>query len=275
MAQQILRKEEAIGLSVAIAAHVGLVAFLLLKPLAPPTPPPERMTVTLSEDVSLTSTAPHPAPDAAPDTAPEQGEPAPVPSPAPPQPKAEAVPPLPRLLPVPPKPVTRSIVPPKPAPPAAKPAPSKPFVAQPAVKPAVRPGASKFSDMFSKGIPGATGKTQSPNPPAVAVGPAVKSALAGAISRQLKPKWVAPQGAEADRLVTILSWELNPDGSLAGSPHVVRQEGITDANRAQAPRHAEQAIRAVRLAAPFDLPPEYYAAWKRIAEFRFDRRLSQ
>ena len=112
-------------------------------------------------------------------------------------------------------------------------------------------------------------------PPAATVGPAVRSALAGAISRQLKPKWSAPQGVDAELLVTVLSWDLNPDGTLAGSPRVVRQDGITAANRAQAQRHAEQAIRAVRLAAPFNLPPEYYPAWKRISDFRFDRKLSQ
>ena len=38
---------------------------------------------------------------------------------------------------------------------------------------------------------------------------------------------------------------------------------------------AEQAIRAVRLATPFNLPPQYYDAWKRVAAFRFDKRLSQ
>jgi hypothetical protein len=86
---------------------------------------------------------------------------------------------------------------------------------------------------------------------------------------------VAPQGAEAELLVTILSWDLNPDGSLAGNPRLVRQEGITDANRAQAARHVEQAIRAVRLAAPFNLPDELYPAWKRVIAFRFDRKLSQ
>ena len=75
--------------------------------------------------------------------------------------------------------------------------------------------------------------------------------------------------------MTILAWDLIADSSLAGSPRVVRQEGLTDANRAQAPRHAEQAVRAVRLAAPFDLPGEYYNAWKRITSFRFDRKLSQ
>ena len=37
--------------------------------------------------------------------------------------------------------------------------------------------------------------------------------------------------------------------------------------------HAERAIRAVQLAAPFDLPDEYYNAWRNIAEWRFDRRL--
>lgn len=113
------------------------------------------------------------------------------------------------------------------------------------------------------------------SPPAQAIGPAVQSALAGSISRQLKPHWAAPQGADADKLVTILSWSLNRDGSLAGPPQVVRQEGITDANRPQAARHAEQAIRAVQLAAPFNLPPEYYDAWNRVASFRFDRKLSQ
>ncbi len=84
-----------------------------------------------------------------------------------------------------------------------------------------------------------------------------------------------PQGADAELLVTILTWDLNPDGMLASAPRMVRQEGITDANRAQATRHAEQAIRAVRLAAPFNLPDEYYPAWKRVVAFRFDRKLSQ
>ena len=295
MAQQSLRKEEALGLAVAIAAHTGLVAFLLLKPPAPPTPKPERITVTLSDEAGLTSAAPSPAAEAAPDTAPELGEPAPEPSPAPPPPKPEpqvqpkAQPqPQPKAVPAPqpkpqpkPQPVAapKPIVPAKPvvkpAPVKPAPAPARPAAAAPAAKPAAKPGASRFADAFNKGIPAATGKTPAPNPPAATIGPAVRSALAGAISRQLKPKWVAPQGMEAEKLVTILAWDLNPDGTLAGSPRVVRQDGITEANRAQAQRHAEQAIRAVRLAAPFNLPSEYYTAWKRIAEFRFDRRLSQ
>ena len=84
-----------------------------------------------------------------------------------------------------------------------------------------------------------------------------------------------PQGVDTDQLVTILSFDLNRDGTLNGLPRMVRQEGITDENRPQAARHLEQAIRAVQLAAPFPLPPEYYDSWKHLINVRFDRNLSQ
>ena len=56
-----LRKEETLGLGVAVALHAALVAVLLLQP-APGNPPkmPERMTVSLAEDVGLTAQAPEP-----------------------------------------------------------------------------------------------------------------------------------------------------------------------------------------------------------------------
>jgi len=93
----------------------------------------------------------------------------------------------------------------------------------------------------------------------------------------LKPHWQgrAPSGADAEQLVSIIAFDLNPDGSLRGRPRLVSQQGITPANSAQKERHAEVAIRAVQLAAPFDLPPEYYNAWKTISGARFDRNLSQ
>lgn len=329
MATTTLRRDEGVGLALAVAAHVALVAVLVWRPLGKPVlPPPERMTVTISDEAGLTSTSPEPAAQAAPDAGPEIGEPAPPPpepiaKPEPPQPVARPEPPKPQppkpQLPKPqpakaeppkpqPRPVTRAAPPPppkpvarpaqpRPAPPRAvskpaapapapkaapRPAPARP---QPAARPAApaRPqaapprsaGASSFADAFKAGVPGAQKSGPAANPPAQAIGPAVRSSLAGAISRQLKPKWAAPQGADAELLVTILSWSLNRDGTLAGRPTVVRQEGITDANRPQASRHAEQAIRAVQLAAPFDLPEEYYDAWKRVASFRFDRKLSQ
>lgn len=306
MAGATLNREESIGLAIALAAHVALVVLLVARPPAAPTiPPPERMTVTLSEDVGLTSTAPSVA-DPAPDEAPELGEAAPEPAPQPaPQPAPLPPKPEPRVQPRPepkiqPKPAAAK---PRPAPTvAARPAPqptraapkttSAPKATTPAkaapkaaTSPARAPnaaatqpakaGGSRIGNDFLKGVSGATGKQATTAPPAATVGPAVRSALAGAISRQLKPKWAAPQGIDAELLVTVLSWDLNPDGTLAGSPRIVRQDGITAANRAQAQRHAEQAIRAVRLAAPFNLPAEYYPAWKRVSDFRFDRKLSQ
>lgn len=285
-----LRREEGYGLALAIAAHVGLAAFLLWRPPGEDRVlPPERMTVTISDDVGLTSTSPEPDADAAPDFAPQAGEAQPVAEPEPepaPQPRIEPRPlPAPRPVARPeprpvPKPTMRPT--PRPAAPVPKAAPKAapkpaPKAARTAQRPTTRPaGGTRIGADFLKGVSGAQGNnTRSNAPPAAAAGPAVQASLASAISRALKPRWAAPQGAEADQLVTILSWNLNPDGSLAGTPRVVRQEGITAANRPQAARHAEQAIRAVTLAAPFDLPPQYYDSWKRVASFRFDRRLSQ
>ncbi|WP_343061315.1 hypothetical protein [Novosphingobium flavum] len=270
-----LRREEKAGLAVAVAAHVALVAWLALKPPTPaPLPLPERMTVTFSDEIAERSTSPEPAAEAAPAIAPVIAE-NPVPEPAPePQPR-----PQPQVQPPPPKPLPQVIPKPQPAPkpqPVAK-APAKPAPApqKPAAKPAGG-GGSRIGSDFLKGIAGGqTPGAKATTPPAQEIGPAVRSALSGAITRQLKPKWSAPQGADSDQLVTVLAWDLNPDGSLAGPPRVVSQAGITDANRAQAQRHAEQAVRAVRLAAPFDLPEDLYAAWKHVASFRFDRKLSQ
>ena len=300
----ILRLEEAAGLVVAVAAHLALAAWLALKPPTPaPLPVPERMTVTFSADVADQSTAPKPAAEAAPAIAPVVSA-YPVPDPAPEPvatpvraPRAEPLPrqpspPKPQPLP---KPPAKAQLQPKPLPqtkpsPLAKPLPAKLVTPpKPAARsaPALTPakaapparsagGASRFGDAFRAGIPGGQNPAAKANEaPAQTIGPAVKAALSGSIARQLKPKWSAPQGAEADQLVTVLSWELNPDGTLAGPPRLVSQTGITDANRPQAQRHVEQAMRAVRLAAPFDLPPDLYPAWKRVGQFRFDRKLSQ
>lgn len=279
MAAGRLNREEAIGLGVAVAAHAALVALLVLQPPTPVrVPPPERIAVTISEDVGLTSTSPDPASDARPDEAPEIGEPAPPePEPAPPRPepvRRDPPPPPPKVEPKPqPKPQPKASPKPTASP---RPAASRNPAAQASPRPSpTRAGGSRVGADFLKGVPGARATGTSQTPPAAAVGPAVRSALSGAISRQLKPHWAAPQGAEAELLVTYLSFNLNPDGSLAGRPTLVRQEGITEANRPQAARHAEQAIRAVQLAAPFDLPAEYHDAWKRVAAFKFDKRLAQ
>ena len=283
-----LRPEERAGLLLALAAHAGLVTWLALKPPAPaPIPPPERMTVTISDQIAARSTSPDPSAQAAPAVAPVLAE-NPVPAPAPnPEPQVQAQPqprPAPRVAPAPqpvprpapalrPQPVQRAAPQPQP-----RPAPAK-AVQQPARQQPAKPaggGGSRIGSDFFKGLAGGqTPNARSKGQPAQDIGPAVRSALSGAIARQLKPHWVAPQGVDADQLVTVLAFDLNPDGSLAGSPRLVSQSGVTDANRPQAQRHVEQAIRAVRLAAPFDLPTDLYSAWKHVASFRFDRKLSQ
>ena len=138
--------------------------------------------------------------------------------------------------------------------------------------------------MRNLGNPGAATPKPGPAPkpaPAAQPGPrgveagAVKRALGSEIGRQLKPRWKAPTGQDVDQLVTILSWDLNKDGSLAGEPRFVDQLGEGPSNRAQAAVHKENAIKAVRAAAPFKLPSEHYSYWKSVVSFRFDKRLSQ
>lgn len=352
------RREEAIALGVALAAHVGLIGALAFSPLGKTVKaPPERMVVTLSNEISDRSTSPDPNAQAAPDVAPELGEqqaaaaPEPASQPAPPQPAPQPAPPQPKpeprpepAKPVPPKPAPPKPAPPKPQPP--KPEPSKPEPRRPAPQPAPRPaprpqpkpapaparpaparpeparaapvqhapaqhapaqhaparpapaprkgetapgrgtagpapthkaptGGSRIGSDFLSGVPGSTSPGTSRTPPGQTIGPDVRASLSMGISRQIKPHWVGPSGVDVDKLVTVVAWNLNPDGSLAGRPVVVSQSGITDANRAQARRHAELAIRAVELAAPFDLPPKYYNSWKRVTAFRFDWKLSQ
>ena len=287
-----MSREERIGLAVAVAAHIGLVAWLALAPSRGMVNPlPERMTVTLSDEVAPAATALEPMAQAAPETAPTLGEAAPEPEPMPQIAPSQPTPPkpLPKVLASPlPRPTPPMIKPvPRPPPPVAKPAArtsakgSTQTAMTPAIdtrarrRPDVPPGASRVGSDFLKGVPGGETRGTAQAPPAPRAGPQVAASLSQAISRALKPRWNAPQGAEADQLVTVLSFDLNPDGSLAGRPHVVSQTGVTDANRAQQARHAEQAIRAVQLAAPYDLPAQYYPLWKHVASFRFDRRLSQ
>lgn len=268
MAATTLRREESLGLALALAGHAALFAWMIWqKPPAPP-PPPERMTVTISDEVGLTSAAPAPFVEAAPDKGPEIGE-------APPPPAPEPVP-VAKPAPVPPRPV------PAPTKVTAKPVtqPVKPATKQPQTgpnvppKPGAKAGASSFDDAFSKGIPGAKTQGKAQTPPAAITG-AVRNSLAGEVARQLKRRWQGPNGLEIEKLATTVEWSLNPDGTLAGQPRVVSQTGITDANRPQAKRHQEQALKAVRLAAPFTtLPPQYYSAWKTL-RFTFDWKINQ
>lgn len=284
-------RAERTGLGIAVAGHVALFTALSLNLLKPPDLPKianDPVEVELVDDVALVSSAPTPSREAPPEPAP-MGAPEPVAAPTPPTP-----------APPPPAPVIRQQ--PRPVPPsrpvARAPAKSAPAPAKPAVKPQVRkpvqaatrvedtrqrrrpdrPGLSR--DLVS-GLSDAPGR-QTARPgraapsatPAQTAGPAVQASLGAEIRRQLKPHWKSPTGADVELLRTTLEVSLNRDGSLAGTPTLVSQSGVNDSNRTQAKLHVDQAIKAVRLAAPFKLPAEFYDSWREIRP-SFDRRLSQ
>ncbi|MXO74702.1 energy transducer TonB [Altererythrobacter aerius] len=278
-----LRREERFGLGIALALHGALAVALLVQPSKRSViPPTQTMTVNLSTDVGLEATAPDPvlessaaiAPTLAPEPAPPQesqpvSEPVVQPRPEPPRPVATAAPQ--------PRPVPRATAQPRPRA-AATAAPKPRASAAPAPRPratsAPRPaGGNRIGSDFLAGA-GESTTTRETRVPASQIGASAKASLFQAIARELRPRWQPPSGPEVEDLVTKLRFRLNPDGSLAGRPEIVRQTGITDVNRPQAGRHGEQAIRAVQLAAPFDLPEEYYEAWK-VVTVDFDWKLSQ
>ncbi len=287
-----LSREELVGLLLAGTAHVALALVLILhQPEPKPYTPPERITVSLAEEVALDSAAPDPSPDPAAAMAPEL---APLPQPPvaapPPSPPPPQVRPTSRPTPTPTarpttrptarptaRPTTRPTARPTPAPTASRsarptPAPSAAAIARATPAPAATSGgASRIGENFLDGTSDATGdRGQAADRPSAAQ----QASIGAAIIRQLKPHWSPPSGVDVDRLVTVVRFRLNRDGTLDGTPELVRQTGINDANRLQAPRHLEQAIRAVRLAAPFDLPEQLYSGW-RVITSNFDNRLAQ
>ncbi len=250
----------------AIVLHVLIVVALAMQMMFAPAPtmPPDRVTVSLATEVSLESTAPDPVDESRAAIAPTlSDEPAPPPEPGAAQP-AEAA------APTPPRPAARS-EPRTQSPPDTRDR-RRPEDSRSAPRTAERAGGSRIGDNFLAGQGEAT-NTDETRVPASQIGRSARASLQQAINRQIRPYWDAPSGLDSEQLVTVLAFRLNEDGSLAGRPRVVSQSGITDSNRPQAPLHAERAIRAVQRAAPFDLPDEYYEAWKNISQWRFDRRL--
>lgn len=258
MAERAFRNEEKVGLAVALVLHGALAAVLLLQTVRSEVSVfPDRMTVSLATEVGLEAAAPDPVSESRAAIAPTlSDEPAPAPQPTvAPQPRTAAVQPAP----------TRDRSRPDRTPP--RPATTPP-------KAATKGGGSRIGDDFLEGKGSSTTTTET-RAPASQIGASARASIGQALARQVKPHWTAPQGLDVDQLVTLVDFDLNPDGSLKGRPRVRSQSGVNDANRAQAARHAENAIRAVQLAAPFDLPEEYYEAWKTVRGARFDRNTSR
>ena len=265
MGESILRSDERAGLLVALILHLLILAALFVQGLlpAPSFDKPERMTVSLAEDVGLEATAPDPVAESREAVAPTLSD---SPAPAPDQPSPlETSAPQPRIQSPAPVPATRPDT-------RERRRPDPPRTQTPP-RSSERSGGSRLGDNFLEGS-GDSATTNETRVPASKIGASAKASLFQAVARQLRVHWRPVDGADRELLVSKVRFRLNPDGTLAGAPTLVGQRGVTDSNRTQAPRHGENAIRAVQLAAPFDLPAEYYEAWK-VITVDFDWSLSR
>ncbi|HKR23912.1 MAG TPA: TonB C-terminal domain-containing protein [Allosphingosinicella sp.] len=248
------RAEQA-GFGVALAAHVLLVAILSMGFFAIRTPLPVKrpaIEVQLVDEVGLESGAPQisetpPAPKLAEVEGPIEPPPAPAPTAQPPKATAPAPAPKPAVKPAPPAPQPKA-----------------------AAKPPVRT-AGRLKGLLT-GVSDQDSDSRSRTAPAATITPAVQSSLAAEIRRQLKPHWQPPTGADVDQLRTVLRINLARDGSVTNVT-VVGTTGINASNRAQSDLHQERAVKAVRLASPFQLPAQFYDGWKSMT-VNFDLRLS-
>jgi outer membrane biosynthesis protein TonB len=270
-----MERAEQAGLAVAVAGHLLLLAILSISiahRIMPVKPVQEVMDVQLVDTIGLKSAAPTPATEA-----PRQME---APDPGPPK---EAVPPPPAAVPPPPVPKPAPPKPPEPiaktpAPPA-KPAPVKPQPTRllPDILKDVRSVAktenvrdakeakteraagARIGPDFLKGVLNAS-KGKGETARATVTG-AQANGLAAAIKRQVQPCYDlgALGGTPAMQITTVLQLHFNPDGSIAGTPQLVEQQGVNAANRAYAQQMAEVSRRAVLRCSPLKLPSELYA----------------
>ena len=254
-------RAEKLGLGAATAGHVVLFGLLSVGFLATPNPMKiERnpVEVTFAKDVGLEATAPRastqpPATSVAPELGipepplPSQAMPEPAPAPADPAPA-----PLPAPKPQPAKPPVRQQQ-------TTKAAPTKPAPATKAAPKGARLGAD-----FLKGLTETASVSRSAQASAPTIGPREQASLAAELKRQLKPHWRPPSGADVEKLRVIVEARLAEDGSILGEPRVIGPTGVTPSNRAQANLFVERAVAAVKRAAPYNLPKQYYAAWKLI-----------
>jgi len=278
-------------IEVSIADEVALrsMAPRLSPEPPPPTPgevegPPEQAAPAPAESVAAPEPQPAPPPPPAPAARPrpvEQPAPKPTPKPVPKRPEPAKPKPAPKT---PAKPETKKAEPAKtqakaPARPAATPSNARTASTAADKGKAEKSSGSKLKLDTSDWMKSASRSTSPASKPsegatAAALGPAQKSALDAEIRRQLKPHWKAPTGADVEALRTIVDVKLARDGSVVGTPEIVDTLGVTASNRTQVRLHQEQAIKAIRLAAPFNLPAQYYSSWQ-FLQLTFDKRLSQ
>ncbi|MDT9600919.1 cell envelope biogenesis protein TolA [Sphingosinicella rhizophila] len=265
-------RAEATGLGVAVSGHLALLAALSLG-LATATIPKqsEPIEVSFVDETGLESASPTPSDiPPAPKLAELEGPVEPVVQPLPPPPPEPAR--VPRPQAAEPTPVPKPSPKPRPQPKAKAEAPARPKTEAPA-KSETRP-TGRLSGLL-KGVSDSDSDSRSTATPGKVASAAVRNSLGAEVRRQVRPHWRgnAPTGADAEKLRTILDIALARSGAVV-RVEVVETTGQTASNRPQVKLHQEKAIRAVRLAAPFNLPSEYYDAWKSLT-ISFDKSLAQ
>jgi periplasmic protein TonB len=266
-----LQSDEKIGLGAAVVLHAALVGVLAMQTMRSEVSVfPERINVSLATEVGLEAASPEPVSESRAAIAPTlSDEPAPAPEVAKPEPAARAAPtpskPTPRTAAQQPVPTRDRSRPDRTPPKQAATTPPKQTAAKSG-------GGSRIGEDFLEGKGSSTTTTET-RAPAATFGAKEAADLRSAISRQIKRNWSAPNGVDAELLVSVVRWQLNQDGTLKGRPTCrTNPNSITESNRPQSSLHCERAIRAVQLAAPFKLPEQFYTRWDDL-EWQFDRRL--
>lgn len=182
------------------------------------------------------------------------------------EPKPQAPDLVPQPLPkIAAEPAPRDVTPPKPV---AKP--------QPKVK---ESAADKFKDFLSK-FP-----ATAPTPPNARLAQLTHKGfgqqnvntmdLSHIISNKAAMCWdySAVSGApNPDDLVVQFDLFLNPDGSVAQTPHLTADSMARASRNPYTRAAADAAERAILKCAPYDLPADRYAQWREINPFQFDPR---
>ena len=242
MAALALRRDESLGLALALVGHAALLGWLAWQRAPARLPPPERMTVTISDaEVGPVSAAPEPKADPALDAGPVLGE----------------------AVPTPPDKVARPDPAPQPRAARVPPALSPPSLKTPPT-PTARAGATSFDRAFSSGIADGNPAGKAKTPPAAQVSAQQRSSWSSLIGSRVRGPWnsCAVKGLEVEQLRAAVRFTLASDGSVL-SVDEPQMSGITPANQAQVRPFRDCAVRAIKLAAPFTgLPPEFYDDWK-------------
>jgi outer membrane biosynthesis protein TonB len=274
-----MQRSEAVGLGVAVAAHVVLFGLLSLGFFAtrePETPKQAPIDVSLVDNVGLVAQAPQSTEAPAQSQAPDQGAPEDAaaaakqqaePDPTPPAPQPDATPP-PKPAPTP-KPQPKKVATTTPdksqtsskrEAAAASSAANAKATGSDATSASKRQRGSLLGNDFLKGISDKPSKSQSVTPQAPLSGQE-RADIGSAIKRQVQPcadRQVKP-GPGAERIFVTIRLRINRDGSLAGNPVITGHSGVDDENSRYQDRVDDNAIATFKGCSPLrGLPPQYY-----------------